>query len=703
MVPDPDNATAGDSPRRLCFYNAGFLTQPRLRRILALAGHDLRLGLPAPGDGVVVWGRSPYSHRGEAMAARHHVPLIRVEDAFLRSIRPGRAGDPPIGLLIDPVGVHFDSTSPSRLEQILSRHPLDDSNLLSRARDGIARIRHLDLSKYNIHDPAIEPPPPGYVLLIDQTLGDASIPDPSAFRRMLGQALTDHPSARVVIKTHPETQTGHRPGHFSAADATGRVTVLSDAVSPWRLLEGATKVYTVSSQLGFEAILAGHRPVVLGQPFYAGWGLTEDPAPIPRRTRSLTRAQLFAAAMILAPTWYDPCRDRLCAFEEAVDQLEAEVRAFRADRRGHVAVAMRLWKRGRLQDFFGRETPLIFESDPARAEARAARKNRNLLIWAAKAPHDLTATRVEDGFLRSRGLGADLIPPLSLVTDDLGIYYDPTRESRLERLILSPLPPGGADRAQDLIHRLVACRVSKYNLPGAIPDLPQGHRILVPGQVEDDASIRLGTAEINTNLALLKAARQANPGAILVYKPHPDVEAGLRPGQISDAGLATLASPATHPGPGPLNATGPTPPPTLIIAAHADPIALIEACDEVWTMTSLLGFEALLRGKKVTTLGAPFYAGWGLTIDLPTAGGPVPARRKQAPDGHPLPRPSLTHLVHAALIAYPRYYDPVSRRPCPPEVAVDRLASGTIPRPGLPLRLLAKLQGLFASHSGLWR
>ena len=85
----------------------------------------------------------------------------------------------------------------------------------------------------------------------------------------------------------------------------------------------------MSSQLGFEAILAGHRPRVFGQPFYAGWGLTTDEFPVARRKRNLTRTQLFAAAMILAPTWYDPCRDRLCSFEQAVDQLEAQVRAFR--------------------------------------------------------------------------------------------------------------------------------------------------------------------------------------------------------------------------------------------------------------------------------------------------------------------------------------------------------------------------------------
>jgi capsular polysaccharide export protein len=700
---------AGAPPRRLRFLNGGFFN-PRLRRILTLAGHELRPGLPGEGEGVVVWGRAPTAYRGEWAAARAGAPLVRVEDAFLRSLRPGRQGDAPLGLMIDPFGVHFDASTPSALERILATHPLDDSNLLLRARDGMARLRMSDISKYNIHDPDLPPPVPGYVLLIDQTRDDASIRHAGAsaatFPAMLAAAVEAHPTQRILIKTHPETRLGLRGGHFDQLILPPNVDRLTTAVSPWRLLEGAIVVYTVSSQMGFEAILAGHRPRVFGQPFYAGWGLTLDESPIPRRRRILTRAQLFAGAMLLAPTWYDPCRDRLCAFEDALDQLEAETRLWREDRAGHIALGMRLWKRAHLQRSFGRVKPLIFQSDPARAIARAQQTGRPLIVWAGKEPAtwrdapgpsapparaDRAARsqpappapppirRIEDGFLRSRGLGAELVPPLSLVADDLGIYYDPTRPSRLEGLILHPLPPGGQRRAERLIAQLRASGVSKYNLAAApLPDLPPGHRILVPGQVEDDASIRLGAGEIRTNLALLQAARQANPDAVLIYKPHPDVVAGLRPGAIPDAIASTLAD---------------------LILPHADPITLIAAVDEVWTITSLLGFESLLRGVPVTCLGAPFYVGWGLTRDL----GPIPPRRLRAPDGSLLPRPGLAGLVHAALIAYPRYIDPISGRPCPPEVAIDRLAAGPIPRPGPALRLLAKLQGAMASQAHLWR
>ena len=77
----PQGKAVGDIPRRLFYYNAGFLRQPRLRRILTLAGHELRLGLPSAGDGVVVWGRSPYAARGEAVAAKRGVRgLIRRQE-----------------------------------------------------------------------------------------------------------------------------------------------------------------------------------------------------------------------------------------------------------------------------------------------------------------------------------------------------------------------------------------------------------------------------------------------------------------------------------------------------------------------------------------------------------------------------------------------------------------------------------------------
>ena len=350
MPQDNNSGAAGESdPRRLYYFNAGFLRQGRVRRILALAGYDLKLGKPGAEDLIAVWGRSPYAARGEAMAESTGAGVVRVEDAFLRSLCPGRVGEPPLGLQIDRTGVHFDAAHPSDLETLLATHPLDDTALLNRARGAMARMKEAHLSKYFGYDPNLAPPEPGYVLVVDQTRGDASVThgraDRNSFLEALYWAQEENPGARILIKTHPETVQGFREGYFGEKEATGRVALYDAPVSPWALLEGAVAVYTVSSQLGFEAILAGHRPVVFGQPFYAGWGLSDDrnPHPLPRRGRSLTRAQLFAAAMILSPTWYDPYRDRLASLEEALDAAEAMARGVargssRLDCRGDPAV-----------------------------------------------------------------------------------------------------------------------------------------------------------------------------------------------------------------------------------------------------------------------------------------------------------------------------------------------------------------------------
>lgn len=661
-----------ENRKDLYVYNGGFLTEGRVRRILDLSGYAIRLGTPDEGDLVGVWGNSPTAPRGEAVAAHKGAKIVRVEDSFLRSVKLGRDGDDPIGLNIDHRGVHFDPTTPSDLEVILTENPLDDTALLNRAKAGIALLKSSHLSKYNAFDPSIVPPDPGYVVVVDQSRKDASIKacgaDSNTFREMLFYAQTEHPTAKIIIKTHPETVAGHRDAYFTEKDTTERIVLDTSLVSPWDLLEGAVAVYTVSSQLGFEAILAGHKPVVFGQPFYMGWGLTDDRAPLQRRQRNLTRAQLFAGAMFLYPKWYDPFHDRLCSFEEAATTLGCFAQAWRDDYCGWIAADMRMWKRKPLQKMFGAEIPVVFAKGE-KTDAVAKEKQKPIMAWGhAKLDG---AVHVEDGFLRSKGLGADLISPLSLVLDDVGMYYDATSPSRLENLINASeaLDAAQRHRASALITRITDAGLSKYNLGNTtLSDLPKGRRILVPGQVADDASIKQGTTDVADNLTLLQAVRDANPAAVVIYKPHPDVEAGLRDGAVTNAG--DFAD---------------------VVITDADPIAAIQAVDEVWTMTSLLGFEALLHGKHVTCFGSPFYAGWGLTDDRA-----FPISRRVA-------RVDLPALVYATLIAYPRYFDPVTGLACPVEVIVDRIENDDLPKQGPANRSLAKLQGLFASYAYLWR
>jgi capsular polysaccharide export protein len=666
-----------NTARKLFYYNGGFLRQKRVRRILSTAGYELTLGLPDRGDMVAVWGQSPNQYRGQWIAKKRKAGLLRVEDAFLRSVQPGRAGDPPLGLILDRSGCHFDASYPCDLEKILRHDPLKDTDLLCRAEQAIMRIRDNHISKYNAFETTQSPPAPGYVLVIDQTFGDAALRASGAgkaeFKAMLAAARREHPDANIIIKSHAETILGHRRGYFSAADATDTIRLLATPISPWQLFDGAIAVYTISSQMGFEAILAGHTPHVFGQPFYAGWGLSKDRKPTTGRTRILSRAQLFAAAMILYPIWYDPYRDRLCALEDVLDILEAQSRAWRDDHRGWVACGMRLWKRPHLQSIFGRSKRIIFQNNLAKAHHTSTRHQRNLMVWAS-GHQDLAfpTTRIEDGFLRSRGLGATLTPPLSLVADRLGIYYDPRAPSQLEQMIADTvtLRPDQKARAERLRQQVIGAGLTKYNAGQTAAEITGTRRILVPGQVEDDASILTAAGDIKTNLALLTAVRRANPDAIILYKPHPDVEAGLRLGAVPDRDAAASAD---------------------RVLTNTDPGTLLTQIDEVWTMTSLLGFEALLRNKRVVTYGAPFYAGWGLTHDL----GRPPTRR--------VARPDLLGLLYATLIAYPRYFDPVTRLPCPVEVVVDRLNESAPARHSPINRALSKLQGLCASRAAFWR
>jgi capsular polysaccharide export protein len=268
----------------------------------------------------------------------------------------------------------------------------------------------------------------------------------------------------------------------------------------------------------------------------------------------------------------------------------------------------------------------------------------SVLLWgSAEAPAAAArVVRVEDGFLRSVGLGADLTLPLSWVFDDVGIYYDASRPSALELRLQS----GGAtaaqlERAAAFRERVVAAGLTKYNLAAPRWQRPShaAQVVLVPGQVETDASIRFGAAEVRTNLALLRAVREARPDAWIVYKPHPDVVAGLRSQGAHEAQAARHCDE---------------------VLAHADMAALLAQVDEVHVMTSLAGFEALLRGKPVTCWGQPFYAGWGLTQDR----API-ARRTRAV--------VLDDLVSAALLEYPVYLDRATRSACSPERALASL------------------------------
>lgn len=293
--------------------------------------------------------------------------------------------------------------------------------------------------------------------------------------------------------------------------------------------------------------------------------------------------------------------------------------------------------------------------------ARAIRNPRRLragdvlYLWGSApvpegAPEGVAVWRVEDGFLRSVGLGAGLAAPLSWVIDRDGIYYDPSRPSELETLLNRARFTGGhISRAAAIREKIVAHGLSKYNVgaKGKWRRSSPGQTILVPGQVEDDASIRMGAVGVSTNMGLLHAVRVANPDAHIIYKPHPDVVHGLRRGDDSQA--AKWAN-------------------EIVIDANISDV--LQQVDEVHVMTSLAGFEALLRGKPVTCHGQPFYSGWGLTRDMI----PNPRRNRTL---------TLNELLAGALILYPSYLHPKTGRLATVEDVIDGLVQQSVKGPTL--------------------
>ena len=430
---------------------------------------------------------------------------------------------------------------------------------------------------------------------------------------------------------------------------------VSGSCDPWHLLQNAECVVVdADEELALIAAIAGVRVETVGAGRFANLSNADASSIEAAAARHLVAAYVdpFTGEQIDAPAAV-----RLCAFWRNLIDRNRGISA---------ALGFAFWKRPTV-------APLLWAGEEVPFASEVKRTPKGVVaVWKSRTPPEVVHSlerggakliEVEDGFIRSAGLGADCVPPLSIVVDRQGVHFDPSRPSDLEDLLQN----GSFDeeiltRAIDLREVIVASGVSKYGSGSALLSrrVPDRRHILVPGQVEDDRAVLSGGGPVSGNLDLLKRARAKAPDAFIIYKPHPDVEAGHRVGRIPEAECLKFADEVVR----------------------DQPISgLIDLVDELHVNTSLAGFEALLRSKPVTTHGVPFYAGWGLTRDL----GPVPDRRTA--------RRTLDELVAAVLLLYPRYLDPVTGLPCPPEILVHRIAEGAGVSQGGAVVQLRRLQG----------
>ncbi|NMJ42143.1 hypothetical protein GWK16_12885 [Roseomonas sp. JC162] len=311
----------------------------------ARGGRDAVATASRRGGAIAVWAsRAP---RGlVAQAAQARVPLVWIEDGFIRSAGLGAGFLPGASLTCDRRRPYYDPSGPSDLERLLATAEVP-SALRKRAEALRAALRAGGVTKYNLPGAApVLPSTPGRrrILVPGQVEDDLSVRlGASAEVRgnldLLRAVRAAAPDAFIAFKPHPDVEAGYRRGAVPEAEARALADVVVARAPIAPLLDQVEEVHTITSLTGFEALLRGRAVTCWGRPFYAGWGLTEDRAPIPRRRRRLSVDELLAIALILYPRYLDPVTELPCTPEQLIERLR-EPRAWS----GGFAARLRRWQ-----------------------------------------------------------------------------------------------------------------------------------------------------------------------------------------------------------------------------------------------------------------------------------------------------------------------------------------------------------------------
>jgi len=602
-------------------------------------------------------GYKSSSDHARVLCKRWGLPYIALEDGFLRSSSLGVEGDTPLSMVVDPIGIHYLAERPSLLENLLQQPEQITAAELETTRELIALMRHSGIGKYNNAPDLAEDDPLGrerpLVLVVDQTYGDFAISGgglhESDFIRMLDAALAENPGSDVRVRIHPDCVAGYKRSCLLEAAKQRGVTLEARQLSWSSLARRAQRVYVGTSQAGLEALILGVPVTCFGAPFYAGWGLTDDRLPVPRRRARPTLEQLVATAYIRYCRYVDPLTGGNTDVLTVAKQLARQKRQDTEFAGAVTVVGAPHRLQPTLRRFLGsRWGKLMFAEDRTGLVEEVAARQGKLLAWTAKAPDDLARRAAARG-VRFARLAEGVLPTptaakdsrlASLRVDWDGSLSDPSGTAALESCLLeASFEPELLAEARRLRERIVG---RSAPIIASAAKLPSGSRcVLVLGEAKvGDIAV---TDAVEADLALLRSVRQLAPDARVLYMPHPSMAPHLH------WHLGHIQRQAER------------------ILAPAGLAALLPQVDEVHTRTSLLGFEALLHGKRVVTHGAPFYAGWGLTDDLS-----IPRRTRSR---------TLDELVAATLLLQPRYVDPRTGLPCDAWHVLVRLPKTGAARP----------------------
>lgn len=584
---------------------------------------------------IVCWGYKPSSRKAEKLSTKRDLQLLRLEDGFITHL-PGCPTK--LSVCCDSQGMHYSDTSD--LHALCTKIRSDQE--LKRAQAAIAFKNAHFISKYN-HNPVTSfnqlASQKRYILIADQVSDDESVKHSNAtvetYLQMIMDALDEHQEHDVLINIHPDNK---KKKPFSSLipnalrvelSRNERVHFINTPINAIQLVSQCDYVYTISSLIGFEAVLLDKQVKVYGSPFYAGYGLTED-VQTPYKV-SLSKEAVFYAAYIDYCTYINPFSKERCELEDVMEMIAVNIRCMPLTQ--VIIKKPSLWKRNFLKRFLAHYSLLepAFSSTFYNAE------------WGYTRDSECTLS-IEDGFVRSVGLGSSLILPSSLVVDRGGIYYDFRSDSELQKILNTrQFTQRELERSERIVDYLREHKISKYNLSNQQVQTPTKPYVLVPGQVESDKSL-IASGCGYKNADAVKIAKERYPDHIVVYRPHPDVVYnGVS--QQDETRASELAD---------------------ITTTQGDIIQWIENAAGVVTITSNSGFEAILRDIPVYCLGYPYYYGYGLTQSEVS----LPNRNRQL---------DIFMLVAGVLICYPRYIDNGSGLFCRVEEILSTLQSSKRP------------------------
>ncbi len=560
-----------------------------------------------------------------------------IEDGFIHSFGIKKKKI-PLSICYDNNGIYYDCNSKNDLKKFV-KEKLSKKNI-SRANNIIELWKKYSISKYN-YPSIIEPPSSPYILLIDQTSGDLSLDygdaNQNSFNRMFEFAMNNWPDHKIVIKTHPDVINYKKKGCIDPSKLTKEnIIVIGDIGQINKLIEFSSAVCVVTSQVGFEALIYEKDVHVFGRPFYSGLGLTIDHNLNNKEViNRITLEQLVFSSLVKYQICIDPRTKKKCEIEDIMQYIHYSREASKFFPKDLDAIDLTPWKARQINRF-------VYPVTGKRVKffKKFKSKMKNIIVWGKNTRIETYISKVddfisvEDGFIRSVGLGGDLYPPLSLLFDKKGMHYDASSVSDLEdQLQSSNVNYNQKIRAKKIAESITKLKISKYNLKLTneirLPKNSINKLIIgVLGQVETDNSIIYGVPDNTiqkTNFALVEQVRKDYPDSFIIYKPHPDTESGLRARGAKDDYIN-------------LNAD---------LIANKTPLEeLFNKVDKIAVFTSLGGFEALIRGISVITYGFPFYAGWGLTEDYLKYHEWAKRRTKKL---------TIDELTFIALIKYPFY------------------------------------------------